>query len=147
MSSASYTNRNEGAVHHEGEVPQHFQGSREAAVWFWVAIKEKGKKSTEKGEHGLFCTGSIPAVWSFWSIPFKKRSFLMTLIFLPSTRNTKAYLNITKKVIQSFLTFKNVCFGPSFVPKPWTVFILYKLFCQIPEECIVQKTIFSTTVR
>lgn len=46
----------------------------------------------------------------------------MALIFLPSTRNTKAYLNITIQVIQSFLTFRNVCFGPSFVPKPGTVF-------------------------
>lgn len=50
MSSASYTNGNEGVVHYKGEVQQHSQGNREAAVYFWVAIKEKGGKNPQRRE-------------------------------------------------------------------------------------------------
>lgn len=75
MSSAFYINENEGAVHYEGEVHQHFQGNQEAAVYFWVAIKEKWEKSTERRKDGLFCTGSVPVVLSFWSVHFEECFF------------------------------------------------------------------------
>lgn len=147
MSSAFYINKNEGAAHYEGEVHQHFQGNQEAAVYFWVAIKEKGKKKHREEKRWIILYWKHSSCLEFLVSSFRRLFFFSWHSIFPlSIRNSKAYLNTIKQVIGSFLTLKNVCFGPRFVAKPGTVFILYKLFGRIPEERIMQITIFSMAI-
>lgn len=97
-------------------------------MYFWVAMKEKGEKKAkirEKMDYFVLEPFHLSRVSGQFIL--NNRLFLWHCFYLSFTRNTKESLTITKQVIQSFLTLKNVWFGPSFVPDCGAVFILCEL--------------------